>query len=452
MRRPLLGLAAGLAVGLAVASGCTADRNSGIAVAAARIATVTEVVDAPANVVPRATATVVSPADGRVAQLYVRDGQQVPAGAILATIDSPSAQQRLAQAEQAAAASGSGSVWVPGVDLSGMQAQTDAAAAVSFAHAEAAVAQIADPVIRAAAQRKLAVGRQQYAAAQAQAHAAVRQFNAGLAGLGSALRSLTAAQRAQARAAVDLARAAVDALTLRAPIAGTVQLGGVSAVAGGGLSELLGQLPQAVQGSGADAASGTSGTGAGSAPGATADLITEGSVVSAGSAVVSLIDVSVLGLRADVDETDVLLVKPGVLARVEFDAVPGGRYDAVVTAVSLSPTTSTRGGVSYHVRLSLGRGVLADDAPAPTPRPGMSAVAHLQVRTARDAVAVPASAVIRAGQRDALWVVRGGAAHRRYVTIGTQGEDMLAVTAGLRAGERVVVRGADRVREGQRLP
>ncbi len=42
-------------------------------------------------------------------------------------------------------------------------------------------------------------------------------------------------------------------------------------------------------------------------------------------------------------------------------------------------------------------------------------------------------------------------AHRRTVTVGTQGEDAVAVTAGLRVGERVVVRGVDQVREGQEL-
>ena len=35
----------------------------------------------------------------------------------------------------------------------------------------------------------------------------------------------------------------------------------------------------------------------------------------------------------------------------------------------------------------------------------MSAVARLRVRTARDVLAAPVSAVFRDGQRDAVWVV-----------------------------------------------
>ncbi len=38
----------------------------------------------------------------------------------------------------------------------------------------------------------------------------------------------------------------------------------------------------------------------------------------------TIVDVSSLSLAADVDETDVFLVKPGVKADAELDAVPGG--------------------------------------------------------------------------------------------------------------------------------
>jgi HlyD family secretion protein len=173
--------------------------------------------------------------------------------------------------------------------------------------------------------------------------------------------------------------------------------------------------------------------------------------VTTGMPLATLFDTSVLSLVAGVDETDVLLVHRGVRAAAELDAVPGASYPATVDAVELAPTASARGGVSYRVRLTLGRGRLADGRPAPEPRPGMSAVADLQVRTARDATAVPSSAVIRADNTDAVWVVAGGRAHRRTVVLGTQGEDLVQVTDGLRVGERVVVRGADKVTEGQEL-
>jgi hypothetical protein len=81
----------------------------------------------------------------------------------------------------------------------------------------------------------------------------------------------------------------------------------------------------------------------------------------------------------------------------------------------------------------------------------MSAVAHLAVRSAAGAVVVPAAAVFNADGRDAIWVVRGGKAERVPVTIGVSGADLVQVTNGVGEGERVVIRGADRVKQGQKL-
>ncbi len=81
----------------------------------------------------------------------------------------------------------------------------------------------------------------------------------------------------------------------------------------------------------------------------------------------------------------------------------------------------------------------------------MSAVVDLRVRTARDTISVPAPAVFRVGRRDAVWVVKNDRASKRFVRLGAQGESRVQVLEGLAAGERVVVRGADRVTDGQLL-
>jgi hypothetical protein len=124
----------------------------------------------------------------------------------------------------------------------------------------------------------------------------------------------------------------------------------------------------------------------------------------------------------------------------------------VVRNVDLTPTTSSRGGVSYVVRLDLRGGTTATGDPAPQPRPGMSAVASLRVKVARDIVAVPVSAVFRDGDLDAVWQDVDGAARQVTVVLGARGEDLVEVLEGVVEGDRVVVSGADRVAEGQELP
>ncbi|HVE62708.1 MAG TPA: HlyD family efflux transporter periplasmic adaptor subunit [Mycobacteriales bacterium] len=260
----------------------------------------------------------------------------------------------------------------------------------------------------------------------------------------------TVDERAQATLALAAARRGIDGLTVRAPINGTVQLGGDGPAGGApNLDDLIGALPAGIQGQAASALGG--GGSEGSTATTTVAEIAPGVPVQQGTVLAAVFDLSALTLVAEVDETDIFLVTKGVPAEAELDAVPGASYPAVVRSVELAPTTSSRGGVTYRVALALQPGKAADGAVAPVPRPGMSAVADLRVREVKSAVSVPAAAVIRQGDRDAVWAVRDGRARAVLVTLGAQGDDTIEIRSGVAEGDRVVVRGADVVREGQEL-
>jgi len=450
-----VGAVAVLALVLGVPA-CTGGDEAAIALGTVARRTVSEVVEAPGTVTARASATVTAAATGTVARLAVQDGQRVTASRVVIVIDSPAAEEQLRQARLAdRQAAQAGAVSIPGADLSGVQRSADRAAGRAFAAARKAAAQIPDARQRAAALAELARAEAEYAAARAQAHAAVGRFNVGLGSLSDALASLSGAQRVQTRAAVAIAERTVASLTVRAPIDGVVALGSGGGGGGGGadVSGLLGQLPPEAQGQASQLLGGSGGVagGSGGTGSAAGSALAEGMPVQSGATLLTITDVSELSLTAEVDETDVLLVQPGVPADVELDAVPGATYDAKVRSVDVSPTTSARGGVSYSVRLTLGGGTGADGEPAPRPRPGMSAVVGLRVRSVTDAVAIPSSAVVRDGNRDTLWVVANGKARRRAVRLGAEGDAFVEVREGVKPGDRIVIRGAERVREGQEL-
>jgi multidrug efflux pump subunit AcrA (membrane-fusion protein) len=429
------------------AAGCS-GKSDDIALGTASRADVTEVVDAQASVTAKAVATLSAPADGTLASLLVAPGAPVAAGQLLAVVDSPAAQRQLDQASSALAALQGGGGGIGRTNLAGTQQKTDQAAAAAFAQARDVATKISDPGVRAAVLAQIDAAERAYREVAATARAVVVSVQRGLASVGQAMAALTAAQRAQAQAAYDLARSTVDALSLRAPFAGVVQLGGASsASSAGSLSTLLsgagvgGSLPALGQGGGSQQ------------PGPGVDsAVTVGQPVSAGTAIATVVDTSELGLLAEVDETDVLLVTTGVPASVELDAAPGARYDGTVRSVDVLPTESARGGVAFRVRLSLGAGRYGDGRTAPAPRPGMSAVAHLAVRSAPAAVVVPAAAVFTVDGHDTVWVVRNGKAVRTPVTVGVSGQDVVQVTDGVSTGDRVVVRGTDQVHSGQSLP
>ena len=414
------------------ASSCD-DGDKGVTVGAASRGTVDEIVEAPGSVTARAAATLSAPAAGTLADLRVEAGQKVAKGQVVAIVDAPDVEARRDSAAEALdQASRGGSASLSTAGFTSVRRRTDKQAAAAFDDARAAAAKITDPALKAALLNQVGAAEQQYQAASTTAAAALRSVQRGVASLGAAVASLSAAQKLQAQQAYDLANAAVEALTLRAPVSGVVQLGGTSggAASATSLSDLI--------------SSGTAPTASSSLPGVD-EAVPQGAYVAAGTPIVTIVDVSRLGLVADVDETDVLLVSSGVTADVELDAATGVTYQASVRAVDLLPTTSARGGVSYRVRLDLATG-----GDAPTPRPGMSAVVRLHVREAKDAVTVPASAIVNADGRDTVWLVRDGRYERVPVTLGVQGEDVVQVTGGVDAGQRVVVAGADQVHAGDK--
>jgi multidrug efflux pump subunit AcrA (membrane-fusion protein) len=411
---------------------------TGVNVGAAGRGTVDEIVEASGSVTARAAATLSAPAGGTLASLRVEAGQHVAKGQVVAVIDAPDVEARekaaakaLDQANRGGGASVGGTAGVTAA-----RRRTDAQARSAFDDARTAAGKVTDPTLRAALLKQVDAAQKQYSAASDAAGSALRSVQRGVASLGEAVGALSAAQKVQAQQAYDLASAAVDALTLHAPVSGVVQLGGPSS---GGAAPSLSSL----------LAGGSAPTAA--APAAGVDTaVPAGAYVAAGTPIATIVDTDRLGLSAEVDETDVLLVKPGGKANVEFDAVTGATYQATVRSIDLLPTTSATGGVSYRVRLDLGKGTGDDGTAAPTPRPGMSAVVRLQVRQATDATTVPVSAVINSDGKDTVWAVRDGHYRQVPVTLGVQGEDVVQVTGGLTPGQRIVVSGADRVHQGDK--
>ncbi|GAA0362441.1 hypothetical protein GCM10009530_10060 [Microbispora corallina] len=448
-----------------LAAGCTSSEPPKTQLGTVTRTAVSEVVEAPATVAARATATLTAPASGTIVKLYVQDGDTVKKGQILARIGSPQAKEQLAAARKAdrqasrpvSAVPVAASVSLPRLRLPGA---LDARVARCFAQARKAARSIGDKAVRARLLSAIDAAEAQQRAQQRALSQVVDglsrsidqvlaqvtgQVGAGLSGLTASMTSLQAASRAQTRTAVRAAQRTVDALTVKAPFAGVVTLGGASSSTGGaaGLSALIGQLPA---GAGEQAASAVA------APtGRSAGVIATGVPVTAGDPVATVTDVSALSLSADVDETDVLLVRRGTRATVELDAVTGATYTATVTGVGVTPKEGATGGVSYPVRLRLGAGAYDDGGPAPAPKPGMSAVVHLAVRESPDATAVPASAIVTSGRETIVWAVRDGRAERRVVKLGAQGDAVVEILNGLSPGERVVVKGADTVRTGQSL-
>ncbi|MCU0627693.1 MAG: efflux RND transporter periplasmic adaptor subunit, partial [Gemmatimonadaceae bacterium] len=157
-------------------------------------------------------------------------------------------------------------------------------------------------------------------------------------------------------------------------------------------------------------------------------------------------------VRAALADRDAVRVQAGDTASVRFDALPGQRFTG---RVQRRGAKAAAGAGSYEVEIALG----ADAAALPS-----GLVAQVTIVPARGASAsiarplVPIEALVDAdGDSAAVFVVKGDgrSVERRAVRLTDVAEAlhdaMLPVTAGVRAGERVVVGNTARLVDGARI-
>ena len=444
---------AGLAAGALALAACGSGPDTRFAAEAARTADVVERVSAPGSVQAAAQSDLHAPAAAKLADLRVRDGQRVRRGQVVAQLSSTQVDSSIRQAQAAMDSASALDGLVPSVPvasaLAAIQQVQQQLSTTSEALLRALRSTLAalPPPQRAQVKARLDKAEQQVATSQRRATqaaelavAAVDQQTDALRG---ALNAATAAQRGQAQLALDLAMEQKAALTLRAPISGTLQLGRAS---GGGTATSLpdlSQLPESAQQAVQGLTSGGGGQSGGGPP------LRVGDQLAAGQTVATVYDVSDLQVATEVDETDIALVKVGQPADVQLDAFPGASFSAKVRRIAVAPSSSqsAAGGVTYEVDLVLAAGG------GPAPRVGMTATADIQVRQARDSLSVPGSALIgRDRGQQAVFVIEGDKVHLRDVRVSVDGDDRAAIAAGLRAGERVVSRGAERLHDGESWP
>ena len=162
-----------------------------------------------------------------------------------------------------------------------------------------------------------------------------------------------------------------------------------------------------------------------------------GSVVDAGTPLVTVSDVTTLWLEVAATDRIAAGLAPGTRARFVVPAFPGDTFEARVQSVggALDPATRT-----LPVRALVPNG-------ARKLRPEMFASVLLEGGAPRLGVAVPDSAIQLLDERPVVFVAvpdgKGGARfERREVEIGAKMAGRTQIVRGLRAGDLVVVNGA----------
>lgn len=158
-----------------------------------------------------------------------------------------------------------------------------------------------------------------------------------------------------------------------------------------------------------------------------------GDQVTESSPLFRLANLDKVWVIASVFEKDMGRVAVGQAARVTLAAYPGRQFDGTVTWVSDVLDEKTRT-LKLRVELDNGERLL---------KPGSFARVAVTPTDQREGLVVPAAAVLREKDQSVVFVDKGGGVFKRQdVTVGERSPDAVAITAGIKPGERIVTSGA----------
>ena len=171
------------------------------------------------------------------------------------------------------------------------------------------------------------------------------------------------------------------------------------------------------------------------------EVVVSGTMNNPASVIGEIADLSVILANVDVDETEVVLVKPGQTARILVDALPEKEYHGRVAEVGNKGfSRANQPDVTFF-----DVEILLED-PDEDLRPGMSVRAEIDTAVHPDALVVPIQAVVErdvveggaSRESDVVFVVQDGKAVQRVVKTGISDETRVEVVSGVQDKDKVV--------------
>lgn len=170
----------------------------------------------------------------------------------------------------------------------------------------------------------------------------------------------------------------------------------------------------------------------------TEKTVEAGNMVTPGAPLMTIEREGAYRLEAAVEEANLSKVRPGMRTSVTLDSLDRA-IDAVVSEIVPSVDAASR---AFTAKI---------DLPAvPNLRSGLFGRARFATGT-HPVTAVPVNAVIERGQIHWVFVVEGGAARGRIVTLGERHQDSVEVLSGLKPGETIVAPAPGELMDGAKV-
>jgi len=177
--------------------------------------------------------------------------------------------------------------------------------------------------------------------------------------------------------------------------------------------------------------------------GAITDLpaITNGTQVSTGTAVVSLMDYSIMTVEVNLPEKYINEVAIEQAVRIMNYTLPNDTLTGNVKELSPAISTETR----------TFKGVVQVANPELKLRPGMFAKADIVLARKDSVIVIPKEIIISSQRGKSVFIVDNGTATEKRITIGYENQNEAEITSGLKKNDRLVIKGFETLKNRSKV-
>ncbi|MBB5031908.1 efflux RND transporter periplasmic adaptor subunit [Prosthecobacter vanneervenii] len=164
--------------------------------------------------------------------------------------------------------------------------------------------------------------------------------------------------------------------------------------------------------------------------------IEEGATVRLRQTLLTIPDMSQMGVRVNVHESQIKKVKIGQPVKVRVDAEPGKELDGRVAELAVLPDSSSS---RYTPNLKVYPCTIHINGYHPWMKPGMNAKVEIIVNQLADVLYVPVQSIEVEQDHHYCYVNKNGTLERREVSTGLFNDEFIEVRNGLQGGEAVAL-------------
>lgn len=166
-----------------------------------------------------------------------------------------------------------------------------------------------------------------------------------------------------------------------------------------------------------------------------------GAMINPGASIVTVVSVSPMVIEAKASERDIARVKRGLPVTVTVDSLPGQRFTGRIMRISPLLDAQTRNGL-VEIEIPNRGGTLKGE---------MFARVELDLGGSRETTLLPRDALVYRGDQPGVYVIESEKAKFIALETGMTQEDKVEVISGLKAGDAVVTRGSNLLKDGDRV-